>query len=226
MKILVVEDEPLVADFLRRGLVAEGHAVTLAGDGGEGHAYALAGGFDVILLDVRLPIRSGLEVCSALRGAGVATPILMLTALDAVADRVEGLKRGADDYLIKPYAFEELIARIQALARRHTRGRIDPRARRYVHADLTLDRETLVVTRGQAIIALTAREIGILEMLIVRPGVVVSRERILSSVWGVQVDPLTNIIDVYIGRLRRKLGEHGAPIIETVRGFGYRLVEP
>jgi DNA-binding response OmpR family regulator len=223
MNILVVEDEPLVADFLLRGLSAEGHVVQVASDGAEGQGYALAGGFDIILLDVMLPGRSGLEVCEALRGAGVATPILMVTALDAVPDRVEGLRRGADDYVVKPYAFDELLARIDALFRRSARPSRPEEIRHFVCGDLEFDRETLEIRRGGAKLDLTAKEIGILELLMARPGSVISRERILNSVWGVHADPLTNVVDVYIGRLRRKLQAHGPPMIETVRGFGYRL---
>lgn len=223
MNILVVEDEPLVADFLVRGLGAEGHVVQAAGDGAEGQAYALAGGYDVILLDVMLPDRSGLEVCEALRGAGVITPILMLTALDSIADRVDGLRSGADDYLVKPYAFDELLARIDALHRRSVRPSRSEEARHFVCGDLTFDRDTMDIRRGRAKLELTAKEIGILELLIARPGSVISRERILNNVWGVHADPLTNVVDVYIGRLRRKLDAHGPPMIETIRGFGYRL---
>lgn len=223
MNILIIEDEPLVADFLKRGLTAEGHVTTLAMSGEEGQAYALAGGFDLVLLDVMLPGRSGLAVCEALRGAGVATPILMLTARDAVSDRVEGLRSGADDYMVKPYAFEELVARIDAVARRRTRIKAQADLRQYVHHDLVFDRDSLTVTRAGQTISLTPKELGILELLITRPGVVVSRERILNSVWGIHADPLTNIVDVYIGRIRRKLALHGPAMIETVRGFGYRL---
>ena len=223
MNILVVEDEPLVADFLARGLGAEGHVVQVARDGAEGQAYALAGGFDMILLDILLPNRSGLEVCEALRGAGVATPILMLTARDSIADRVDGLRRGADDYVVKPYAFDELLARIDALFRRSVRPSRPEEARHFKCGDLEFDRETLEIRRGSARLELTAKEIGILELLMARPGAVVSRERILNCVWGIHADPLTNVVDVYIGRLRRKLQAHGPPMIETVRGFGYRL---
>jgi DNA-binding response OmpR family regulator len=226
MNILVVEDEPLVADFLARGLSAEGHAVQVAVDGPEGHGYALAGGYDIILLDILLPGRSGLEVCEALRGAGITTPILMLTALDAVPDRIEGLRRGADDYVVKPYEFDELLARIDALVRRSARRLKPEEDRRFKSGDLEFDRETMEVRRGGAKLELTAKEIGILELLMTRPGTVVSRERILNSVWGVHADPLTNVVEVYIGRLRRKLEAHGPRMIETRRGFGYRLIGP
>lgn len=225
MNILVVEDEPLVADFLVRGLSAEGHVVQVARDGAEGQGYALAGGFDIILLDVMLPVRSGLDVCEALRGAGVATPILMLTALDAVADRVDGLRRGADDYVVKPYAFDELLARIDAVVRRSARPARSDETRHFTCGDLEFDRDTMDIRRGGVKLELTAKEIGILELLMMRPGSVISRERILNSVWGIHADPLTNVVDVYIGRLRRKLDAHGPPMIETIRGFGYRLIE-
>jgi DNA-binding response OmpR family regulator len=225
VNILVVEDEPLMADFLRRGLMAEGHAVTVVHDGHEGQAYAQAGAYDIILLDIMLPGRSGLEVCEAMRGSGVAIPVLMLTALDSVPDRVKGLRHGADDYLVKPYAFDELLARIDAVVRRRTHAKHDQRDRRTLaHGDIILDRQTLQITRAGNKLTLTAKEIGILELLLDRPGAVVSRERILNSVWGIHADPLTNIVEVYIGRLRRKLAQHGPAAIETVRSFGYRLV--
>jgi DNA-binding response OmpR family regulator len=225
MNILVVEDEPLMADFIKRGLTAEGHVITTVHDGHEGQAHAMAGNYDIILLDIMLPGQSGLEVCEALRGAGVSTPILMLTALDSVPDRVRGLRQGADDYLVKPYAFDELLARIDAVVRRRSRVRHEtPGQRKLVHNDIEFDRDTMQVSRNGNLLSLTAKEIGILEILMERPGNVVSRERILNNVWGIHADPLTNIVEVYIGRLRRKLQEHGAPAIETVRSFGYRLV--
>ena len=223
MNILVVEDERLMADFLRRGLSAEGHMVTVVHTGHEGHGYALAGGFDLILLDWMLPDKNGIEICEALRGAGVSTPILMLTAMDSVADRVTGLRHGADDYLVKPYSFDELVARVDALVRRRSRTRYDGMVQELSHNDISFNKETLKVTRGGHILALTAKEIGILELLLQKPGAVVSRERILNNVWSINADPLTNIVEVYVGRLRRKLQEYGPPVIETVRGFGYRL---
>ena len=224
MNILVVDDEPLVADFVRRGLSAEGHVVTVVGDGTSGQGYALAGGFDLVLLDVTLPDRSGLDVCEQLRGAGVSTPIIMLTARDSVAERIEGLRKGADDYVVKPYAFEELLARIDSVVRRRALTLLDPDSDVLRHGDLVLDKQMMRVTRAGQQIALTAKEFGILELLMQRPGAVVSRERILNNVWSVNADPLTNIVEVYIGRLRRKLAEHGPQAIETLRGFGYRLV--
>lgn len=225
MKILVVEDEPLMADFLRRGLQAEGHAITIVTDGHEGQAYGMDNEFDLILMDVTLPGISGLQVCEALRGAGIATPIMMLTARDSTADKVEGLRHGADDYLVKPYAFDELVARIDALMRRQNRTTLSASFSPILsHDDICFDRETMKVTRGGQPLTLTAKEVGILELLLVRPGAVVSRERILNSVWGVHSDPLTNIVEVYMGRLRRKLNALGPAAIETVRSFGYRLI--
>lgn len=224
MNILVVEDEPLMADFLKRGLGAEGHVVTHAKDGHEGQGYATADEYDIILMDVMLPGRSGLDVCETIRGAGITTPVIMLSAMDTVADRIRGLRAGADDYVVKPYAFDELIARIDALIGRKVRSRVDTGERNMLaHGNILLDRETVRVTRDGNRIELTAKEFGILELLLERPGAVISRERILNSVWGINADPLTNVVEVYIGRLRRKLGNHGEQAIETVRGFGYRL---
>ena len=227
MNILVVEDEPLMADFIKRGLTAEGHVITVIHDGHEAQAHAMVVNYDIILLDIMLPGQSGLDVCEALRSSGVSTPILMLTALDSVPDRVKGLRQGADDYLVKPYAFDELIARIDAVVRRRTRNREDAvasRSRKMVHGDIEMNRDTMQISRAGHPLSLTAKEIGILELLLERPGNVVSRERILNNVWGIHADPLTNIVEVYIGRLRRKLQEHGPAAIETVRSFGYRLI--
>ncbi len=224
MNILVVEDEPLMADFLLRGLAAEGHAVTHAKDGFEGQVHVSASDFDMILLDVMLPGRSGIQVCENIRGAGNTTPVIMLSAMDNVADRVRGLRAGADDYMVKPYSFDELIARIDALMARNARmapSNSEPQI--FTHGSLVLDRSTARVTRDGNRIDLTAKEFGILKLLLERPGSVVSRERILNSVWGINADPLTNIVEVYISRLRRKLDQHGPETIETVRGFGYRL---
>jgi DNA-binding response OmpR family regulator len=224
MNILVVEDEPLMADFLKRGLGAEGHAVTHAKDGFEGQGYACTGEFDVILLDVMLPGRSGLDVCESIRGAGTLTPVIMLSAMDNVADRIRGLRAGADDYVVKPYSFDELVARIDALLSRKQRSHQSGGERTILaHGTIVLDRDTARVSREGNRIDLTAKEFGILEILLERPGSVVSRERILNSAWGVNADPLTNVVEVYIGRLRRKLDKFGPPSIETVRGFGYRL---
>jgi DNA-binding response OmpR family regulator len=226
MNILIVEDEVLMADFTRRGLQAEGHRVAVATDAATGQAEASTSKYDLILLDIGLPDQSGYDLCEELRGSGVSTPIIMLTARDAVSDRIAGLRCGADDYIVKPFAFEELILRINTVARRRTRSQLDPVQHSFEHHDIVLDIEAKRVTRNGAVIELTAKEFGILELLMRRPGAVMSRERILNSVWALNTDPLTNIVEVYVARLRRKLQEHGPQVIETARGFGYRLVLP
>jgi DNA-binding response OmpR family regulator len=231
LNILVVEDDRRVADFLERGLRAEGHSVQVARTGPEGLASAervhrersASDPASVVLLDVMLPGMSGLEVCQSLRASGVNLPILMLTALDAVEDRVTGLRTGADDYLPKPFAFEELLARIEALGRRgHAEFKTPAEALQV--DDLVLDLRTLRARRGAQQLALTARELALLELLMRHPGRLFSRERILANVWGTCEDPLTNVVDVYIRRLRSKIDDGQArPLIHTVRGLGYRL---
>lgn len=233
MNILIVEDDARIAGFLERGLRAEGHRVQLARTGTEGLAMAQAAAREarenglttVMLLDVMLPEMSGLEVCQTLRAAHVHLPILMLTALGTLEDRVIGLRLGADDYLTKPFEFEELLARIDALGRRG-REQIKVASAKLVVADLELNLETMRATRAGKPITLTARELAFLELLMSAPGRLFSRERILSNVWGSSEDPLTNIVDVYIRRLRSKIDEgHERPLIQTVRGLGYRLDE-
>ncbi len=225
-RLLVVEDEPRVADILARGLGAEGYAVDLARDGSEGLAMAQDGGYAAILLDLLLPRLDGREVCAQLRAGGDHTPILMLTALDSLDDKVQGLLNGADDYLAKPFAFDELLARIVALLRR---SRLPPPAegppRVLRWAGIVLDRGTMTVARDGLRIELTGKEMALLDLLMAAGGRVVPRERILAEVWGTHEDPQTNIVDVYVRRLRRKLEEDigGAPVIVTVRGHGYRL---
>lgn len=231
MHILVVEDDARVSDFLERGLRAEGYKVRVARDGAAGLEAArdldrMLKELDqdgVVLLDLMLPRMTGIEVCQTLRAAGVMVPILMLTALGAVEDRVQGLRMGADDYLVKPFAFEELLARIEALLRRPRDQK--PAANRTLEvAGLELDRATMRVTREGEEIGLTARELALLELFLTTPGRVLSRERILSNVWGVDEDPLTNVVDVYVRRLRAKIDPPGAAsFITTVRGLGYRL---
>jgi DNA-binding response OmpR family regulator len=223
MKILVVEDEVRVRDFLTRGLKAERHSVTEAADGEEGLVLARSGEFDVIVLDLMLPKMHGLDVCQHLREDGIMVPILMLTAMDELDDKVTGLRLGADDYMTKPFHFEELLARIEALARRGGSQTVDPV--KLQAGDLSFDRETLEVHRAGRLVKLTAKELALLELLMSKPGKVFSRQKILSNVWGLSEDPLTNIVDVYLGRLRKKLEAEGEPaLIETVRGHGYRLV--
>lgn len=220
--LLVVEDEERVVDFVARGLRAEGFTVNVARTGSEGFEAASGGEFAAIVLDLMLPGLSGLEVCQKLRAEGDNTPILMLTALDAVEDKVEGLRLGADDYLAKPFSFDELVARIEALIRRSRTGfRAEPA--RLVVGDIVFDREALTVHRAGRAVDLTAKELALLELLLGSPGKVFSRARILSNVWGYAEDPLTNVVDVYIRRLRKKLGDDDARLILTLRGHGYRL---
>jgi DNA-binding response OmpR family regulator len=222
VNVLLVEDEPRVADFIDRGLRAENHGVTIAPTGGEGVDLAKTGEFDVIVLDLMLPDMHGYDVCQRLRQEGHHTPILMLTAMDALDDKIKGIKIGADDYLTKPFDFDELLVRIEALVRRA--HHFAPSSNVLKVADLELDRELLEVKRGDEPIKLTAKELAILELLMSAPGRVFSRTRILNQVWGYSEDPLTNVVDVYIARLRRKIDTKGRePLIETVRGHGYRL---
>ncbi len=225
MNILLVEDEPRVADFIDRGLRAENHGVTVAPTGREGIDLAKTGDFDVIVLDLMLPDMHGYDVCRRLRLEGNHTPILMLTAMDTAEDKIKGLKIGADDYLTKPFDFDELLARLEALARRA--HNFAPNSNILQVADLVLDRDLLEVRRGEEVIKLTAKELAILELLMSAPGRVLSRTRILNQVWGYSEDPLTNVVDVYIARLRRKIDTEGRdPLINTVRGHGYRLKAP
>ncbi|WP_108682851.1 response regulator transcription factor [Methyloceanibacter sp. wino2] len=225
MNVLLVEDEPRVADFIDRGLRAENHGVTVAENGGDGIDLAKTGDFDVIVLDLMLPDMHGYDVCQRLRQEGQHTPILMLTAMDAIEDKIKGIKLGADDYLTKPFDFDELLVRMEALVRRS--HAFKPSSNVLTVGDLELDRELLEVKRGGEPIKLTAKELAILELLMSSPGRVFSRTRILNQVWGYSEDPLTNVVDVYIARLRRKIDTKGRdPLIETVRGHGYRLKPP
>jgi DNA-binding response OmpR family regulator len=238
VNILLVEDDARIADFLQRGLRAEGWRVERAATGPEGLALARDAARDaaregsaadaptLLVLDLMLPGIGGLEICQTLRAEGVTLPILMLTAMTTLEDRVTGLRLGADDYLCKPFEFEELLARLEALARRGraTRARQSPTL---TVADLAFDRERMRVTRAGRAITLTARELALLELLMSTPGRLFSRERILASVWGTHEDPLTNIVDVYIRRLRSKVDEGFEPaLIHTQRGLGYRLEAP
>lgn len=238
MNILLVEDDTRIADFLQRGLRAEGWRVQHAATGPEGLALARdaaregardaasADAPTIVVLDLMLPGLGGLEVCQTLRAEGVMLPILMLTALTTLEDRVSGLRLGADDYLCKPFEFEELLARLEALGRRGraTRARQSPTL---TVADLVFDRERMRVTRAGRAVTLTARELALLELLMSAPGRLFSRERILATVWGTHEDPLTNIVDVYIRRLRSKIDEGFEPaLIHTQRGLGYRLEAP
>jgi DNA-binding response OmpR family regulator len=223
MNLMVVEDDARVADFLTRGLRAEGYRVQALKTGEEALALARQEPPALILLDVMLPGISGMEVCQQLRAARIATPVLMLTAMGTVQDRVAGLRCGADDYLTKPFAFEELLARIEALLRRPP-AMVERSAVLSV-GPISFDRERMIVTRDGQPLAMTAREMALLELLMSSPGRLFSRERILANVWGVDEDPLTNVVDVYIRRLRAKIDVDGASMISTVRGLGYRFEE-
>jgi len=226
MAILIVEDDERITQFVKRGLEAEGFLIEVANTGKLGLQFAIQGEYDLVLLDLMLPDLGGLEVCQQLRQQGVTTPILMLTAMDALDDKVAGLRMGADDYLTKPFAFDELIARIQALLRRNsqTQGYKAPVVELAV-GDLTLNRDTREVYRGGQLIELTPKEYALLECLMnTSRGRVLSRSQILAQVWGANADPLTNVVEVYIRSLRKKLDEEfPTPLIKTVRGFGYKL---
>ena len=220
MRVLVVEDEPAIADFIVRGLTEQGYAVDRAADGVAALDILAVGTFDVVLLDIMLPKMNGLEVCRRMRENGVKTPVLMLTARDAIDDRVRGLDTGADDYLVKPFAFAELLARIRALARR------EPAATGTVLSigDLTLDTSTREASREHNNIELTSKEYALLELLMRHPNQVLTRTMIAERVWNYDFDNATNVIDVHIRNLRRKIDDPcEAKLIQTVRGAGYRI---
>lgn len=221
MRILVVEDERKVASFIRQGLEEEGHAVEVAADGAEALDLVLGGPpYDLVVLDLLLPKRDGFGVLKALRDRGVTTPVLVLTARDSVGDKVTGFDLGADDYLTKPFAFEELLARVRALLRRGADRRVAPLRL----ADLTLDPATRTATRGARRLELTAREYALLEYFLRNAGRVLTRPMIAEHVWGLDFDSESNVIDVYVGYLRRKIDGEGEPrLLHTVRGAGYAL---
>ena len=220
MRILVVEDEARLATLLRRGLAEEAHAVDLAADGEEALAWVDVGEYDAIVLDIMLPGTDGLEVCRRLRRRRVRTPILLLTARDTVADRVTGLDAGADDYLVKPFAFAELTARLRALARRPP-DTYDPVL---AAGDVRLDPAARRVWRGDAEVPLPNKEFRILEYLMRHPNRVLTRPMIAEHVWDYDFPNATNVIDVHIRQLRRQLDDpYPGGLIETVRGAGYRL---
>ncbi len=213
-RVLVADDDPPLRRMLQRSLTADGFEVTVVADGPAAMLEAERSAPDVIVLDVAMPAIDGLSVCRRLRDRGLVTPILMLTARDAVADRVAGLEAGADDYLVKPFAIEELVARLRALTRR---GRDERSLLSY--ADLTLDTDTRAARRGSRTIELTGREAALLAMLLARPGHAVTRERALDQIWGGAAQD--NVVDRYVTRLRQKLGE--PPLIRTLRGSGFVL---
>lgn len=223
MKILVVEDDRRIASFLERGLVAEGYHVAVEQDGRDGLERVRADAFDLVILDRMMPYIDGLEVCRVIREEQLAVMVLMLTAKDSLQDKIEGLKGGADDYLSKPFAFDELLARIVALRRRG--GQDQPRQLRV--GDLVLDPAAHRVTRGNTVLQLTLREFELLAYLMANANKVVSRQRLLSSVWDYGYDPGTKIVDVYVRYLRRKIDDPDNPsMIQTIRGVGYMISDP
>lgn len=217
MRILVVEDEHKIATSLKKGLEQESYAVDLAFTGPDGYDLAASEDYDLIILDVMLPGISGIEICKKLREENNHTPILMLTARGQTGDKVQGLNSGADDYLTKPFAFEELLARIKAVSRRpkKTTGSI------YSAADLTLDTLTYEVKRGEKKIPLSAKEFSLLEYLMRNKNTVISKDQIIEHVWDYDSDILPNTVEVFVGYLRNKLGK--PDVITTVRGFGYKI---
>jgi two-component system, OmpR family, copper resistance phosphate regulon response regulator CusR len=220
VRILLVEDEARVANFIARGLREEAYAVDVAGDGEQALYLASVNPYDLVILDLMLPIKDGYTVCRELRAGGFRGPVLMLTARDAVDDRVAGLDAGADDYLTKPFDFKELLARLRALLRRS----VEFRAPVTRVADLALDTASHAVKRGERAIPLTAKEYALLEYLVLNEGRVVGREQIAQHVWDEMFDPMSNIIDVYVKRLRDKLDAPGQQrLIHTRRGEGYIL---
>jgi two-component system, OmpR family, response regulator len=220
MKVLIVEDDARLADLVRRGLVEAGHVVDVETDGAAGRAVAQSGEYDAIVLDVMLPTVDGLSVARELRTEGVRTPILMLTAKDAVDDRVQGLDAGADDYLCKPFVFRELEARLRSITRREAQ----PQRQMLCVGDLVMDLATRLVRRGTREIPLTARETAFLEYLMRNEGLLVTRTMLENALWERDRTTASNLIEVYIRRLRAKLGAADEPpLIHTVRGAGYRF---
>jgi DNA-binding response OmpR family regulator len=221
MRFLLVEDDSAFAGFIREGLQSEESEMDIVADGAQGIELALKNHYDLILLDVGLPTLSGIEVCRRLREQGLHAPILMLTARGTVEDKVQGLEAGADDYLTKPFALEELRARIRALLRRQSDSTASPTLQ---VADLVLNAHTHEVRRADRTIDLTPKEFALLEFLMRRPGRVLSRPVIRKQVWGARHESRTNVVDVYVRRLRQKIDQGSDhPLIRTLRGVGYQL---
>ncbi|NCD19134.1 MAG: response regulator transcription factor [Actinobacteria bacterium] len=218
--ILVIEDEPGISTFVAKGLRSSGYQPTTVGTGAEGLAHAVTGGYDLVVLDIGLPDIDGFEVLRRMREAGSRTPVIILTARASVTDTVAGLEGGADDYMAKPFRFEELLARVR-LRLRPTAPVED--AVTLSHGDLSLDVRTRQATVAGRRVELSAREFALLETFLTHPEQVLSREQLLSRVWGYDFDPGSNVVDVYVRYLRRKIG---AERLVTVRGMGYRLTEP
>ena len=215
-RILIIEDEARISSFLEKGLTANGFAPSSVGTGRDGISFAKSGEFDLVILDIGLPDMGGFDVLEELRRVDRSTPVIILTARDAVSDTVHGLEGGADDYVTKPFRFEELLARIRARLREDRQ----PEATELKAGDATLDLRTRRVTHSGRTVELSAREFALAELFFRHPGQVLTREQLLSNVWGYDYDPGSNIVDVYVGYLRKKLGND---VIKTVRGMGYRL---
>jgi two-component system OmpR family response regulator len=223
MRLLIIEDDVAAAEYLRQGLTEAGHVVDAAHDGETGLHLALQGDYDVLLVDRMLPRRDGLSIVRMLRADGRSTPVLVLSALGQVDQRVEGLRAGGDDYLVKPYAFSELLARVEALARRAQPSETASPGMLKV-ADLELDLERRRVTRAGQLIHLQPRELRLLEYLMRRAGRIVTRTMLLEQVWDLHFDPQTNVVDSQISRLRAKIDrDFDTPLLHTLRGVGYRL---
>ncbi len=222
MHILIVEDEQHLAYLVRRVLVEERHSVDLAHEGATGYELAASGTYDIVILDVMLPKMDGMAICRQMRADGVVTPVLMLTARGSVEDRVTGLNVGADDYLTKPFAMAELVARVNALLRRRERG-FDTNSQIHI-ADLVLDMTRHEVRRAGQIIDLTAKEFALLEFMMRHPGQALTRTQIIDAVWRYDMEALSNVVDIYIHYLRDKI-DHGftRALIKTVRGIGYKI---
>lgn len=220
MKILVIEDEPKVASFIKQGLEEQSYNVTVAYDGFFGHKLATENEFDVVILDLMIPYMNGLELCRKLREEGVRTPILMLTALGATDDKVVGLESGADDYMVKPFEFKELVARVRALSKRYTDTMQAPKVLKVADLEMNLDEKS--VKRAGKNVDLTAKEFSLLEFLLRNKNRVVSRAEISEKVWDIHFDTGTNVIDVYVNFLRKKVDrEFDRKLIHTMVGMGY-----
>ena len=224
MHVLIIEDDKEAASYVRKGLRESGHTVTVANNGNDGLMMARAGQFDVLVVDRMLPDMEGLEIIKTIRKEGLNTPVLVLSALSEVGHRVEGLKAGGDDYLTKPFAFSELLARLEALLRR---ANPEAATTEYTVGDLKLNLLTREVRRGDAEIDLQPREVSLLSYLMQHAGQVVTRTMLLENVWEYNFDPQTNVVDVHISRLRGKIDKgFDESLLETVRGAGYRMVKP
>jgi DNA-binding response OmpR family regulator len=219
MKVLVVEDDKRIRDHLEKGLAAEGFLVDAVGDGQEGYLLSQSRPYDVFVLDIMVPGRDGLSFLKALRAAGINAPVIVVSARGELDQRVEGLNLGADDYLTKPFHIDELVARLRALGRRTGGAQLN-----LISAgDVTLNLATREVHHQRNLVELTSREFALLELLLRAPGRVYTRAQILDYVWNYDFDPQTNLVDVYVNRLRQKLAGQDPPLIETVRGVGYRF---